>query len=341
MFTSVTFPKKGSGYIYEKPVRPVKPEPTNSRYTKFNNKTFMEELDEEKYNKAMEEYNAEMEYYNAHKGKFILPCAKNLVGKTFTFEDGKINLIFGPNASGKSTIIKALTGEALLGDGFIKIYEPIEMPNWASELTVDSVVSKSNKMKRNSCEVVWDGKPVYFDNFEQTYRENYGIVGNMTGSALSDFSEEMIYRIGSNKISAGQNTAYIMNKIFRLVMKDVSTKDLIKPTYDHFMKGNSAWKTCAQVQMDYYARYGHIDEKAPVTLIYDEVDKSLDIETVWRLYTEIFPAIVEKKHNQIILVSHNPLVLSDQIYNNPLYNIISVDKKYTKEMKELLKDVKF
>lgn len=343
MFTSITFPKKGKGYIYDKPTKPVMPNKNDYRYRKHDFRSFEDTFDEEKFNADMKVYEKELAYYNEHKGKFILPCSKNLVGKTFNFEDGKINLIFGPNASGKSTIIKALAGEALISDGFITIHEPLDFSgvSLASEMTVDDVIKHANRMQKNTCSVVWDGHPVYFDNFEKTLRENYGVFGSMVGSAITDTGEEMVYRIGSNKISAGQNTGYIMNKILNLALKDTSTMNLIGPQYNHYIKGNSAWSNCAKVQLEYFKRYGGIDDVAPVTLIFDEVDKSLDIETVWRLYTEIFPAIVEKKHNQIILVSHNPLVLCDKIYNNPLYNIISVDKDYTKEMKVLLKDAKF
>lgn len=132
-----------------------------------------------------------------------------------------------------------------------------------------------------------------------------------------------------------------MNKIFRVAMKNRSTMDILKPRYDEFRKGNSAWKNVAEIQLEYYKQHGDIDKVAPTTMIFDEIDKSLDIETVWKLYTEILPKIVETNGNQIILVSHNPLILSDQIYNNPLYNIISVDKDYTGQMKKLLKDVRF
>lgn len=342
MFSSITFPKKGSGYIFKKPVRPVKPNRNDYRYNRgFDTNTMKSIFDEDKFNEDMKEYESELAWYNEHKGKFILPCAKNLVGKTFNFEDGKINLIFGPNGSGKSTIIKAIVGETLIDDGLITIHEPIHFRVFGDNFTADSIVDESNRKKMNSSEVVWDGAPVYFDNFENTFKTGYGVFGSITGSVLSDVTEEMIYRVGLSKISAGQNTTYIMNKILRICSKACSTMDIIGPKYNEYQKGNSTWKNCANAQLEYYRRHGDLDRKAPITLIFDEVDKSLDIETVWMLYTELFPGIVKATGNQIILVSHNPLVLTEQIYDNPLYNIISVDKKYTKEMKALLKDAKF
>ena len=45
-----------------------------------------------------------MKEYNKNKNNYILGCSSNLIGKKFIFEDKKINVIFGPNASGKTTI---------------------------------------------------------------------------------------------------------------------------------------------------------------------------------------------------------------------------------------------
>ena len=40
----------------------------------------------------------------------------NLYNRKFKFADKKINVLFGPNASGKSTIIKAIAAHCLCGE---------------------------------------------------------------------------------------------------------------------------------------------------------------------------------------------------------------------------------
>ena len=44
---------------------------------------------------------------------------------------------------------------------------------------------------------------------------------------------------------------------------------------------------------------------------------------------------------QIIIVSHSPLILTRNIYENPLYNIISMDDEYTDECLDKLKNYSF
>jgi ABC-type Mn2+/Zn2+ transport system ATPase subunit len=90
---------------------------------------------------------------------------------------------------------------------------------------------------------------------------------------------------------------------------------------------------------EYIKSYG--DGKGCMTLLLDELDKSMDISNVVRLYKEFLPAIQKKYGVQIIIVSHSPLMLSNIIQNNDAYNFISIDDKYTKEMKKLFEGVKF
>jgi hypothetical protein len=71
------------------------------------------------------------------------------------------------------------------------------------------------------------------------------------------------------------------------------------------------------------------------------MDKSLDIENTLLLYRDFLPALQKKYNIQIILVSHSPLMLSNIIQNSDDYNFISLDTKYTKEMKKLFKGVSF
>ena len=59
------------------------------------------------------------------------------------------------------------------------------------------------------------------------------------------------------------------------------------------------------------------------------------------LYKDFLPKLVKKFNIQIILVSHSPLMLTNIIQNSPYYNFISIDKKYTKEMKQNFSGVSF
>jgi hypothetical protein len=73
-------------------------------------------------------------------------------------------------------------------------------------------------------------------------------------------------------------------------------------------------------------------------MLFDEVDKSMDILNVFLLYTEALPMLVEKTGVQIILVSHNPLVLLNKIREK--FNFISIDDEYTNECLKLVEQFK-
>lgn len=121
----------------------------------------------------------------------------------------------------------------------------------------------------------------------------------------------------------------------------VSMEDITERENKRYANANDIWKRCGQEQLEYFSRFPRFRDKVHPTLMFDEIDKSLDIETVLNLYTVTLPTMTEKWHNQIILVSHNPLVLSNEIYNNPIYNVISVDPEYTEDTRKMLRKITF
>ena len=326
MITNVKFPKEGNGYLYEKYEKPEKPDKNDRR-------------SRTPYDERLKEYNEELAVYKANKGKFILHAAYNLVGKEFAFEDGKINVLFGPNASGKTTVLRAIAGECLTEDGFTSLMEPIEFGFLAEKYDVSKVVGD---LKKNTAYVQWDGAPLYYDNFAWRKEQAYGSFGGLVGSALGSLGEEIEYHLASHRASAGQNAVYILNKILRIASKKVSLKEICERQYKaRFANCNSIWKKCGEEQLEYLSKLPRYEEETYPTLMFDEIDKSLDIETVWMMYSEFFPALVKKYGCQIILVSHNPLILSEPIMENDVYNIISLDEAYTNDVRGILKGVRF
>lgn len=332
MIKSVTFPEIGEGYIYEKIEKPIKPEKNDYRYRGR----------EDRYDSDMKEYKEEMAYYRKNKGKFILPCSYNLVGKTFSFENGKINLIFGPNGSGKSTIIKAIAGNVLCDDGFTSFAEPIDFGFSDEERTVEGVGKIARKKKQNDSIIDMDAIPVYYDNFEHTRMSACGSLGDLMGSIIQDVSDEVSYIMASRRISSGQHSLFVLNRIMEIAKNEISMKDVIDRNIEmKFKHANGSWKQVCDIQCEYFRKFDNFETKSHPVLLFDEIDKSLDIETVWKLYTKVFPMIVEKWGNQIIMVSHNPLVLSDTIFKSDDFNIVSVDQQYTDDMKSMLNGVRF
>lgn len=330
MVESVRFPEQGEGYIYEKVEMPEKP--TNNRSGRYCKKG-------EDYKKAMKEYKAEMAYYKKHKDEYILPCSNLLVGKEFKFMDNKINILFGKNGTGKSTILRAIAGNAMCEDGFSWVFEPLQMGGfWEKEFDADK---KALSLMKNTAEVRWSGNPIYFDNFSETLRKNTGGFGDLQGSILSCLEDEALFLTEiQGKVSGGEMAKYIYNKICTYLRDEKSMEDIVLPRIKQMSEGNETWKACATEQLNRFKRLPDYNKKSPVTLLFDEVDKSMDIESVIKLYTVVLPKLVHEYKCQIITVSHNPIVLSNAIYGNTDdYNILSMEQDYTNNIIELLRKI--
>ena len=268
---------------------------------------------------------------------------KNLVGKKIEFEKDKINVLFGPNGSGKTTIIKTIANYCLCGnthndDGYTNVlkYGPLDfnVSLFSDKPTEYKIEDALHKYSRNCANVEWDGHPVYFEN--TSGRKDHGMLGDLQGGLLATGKDEFLYLVTRSKISLGQNTLYMINMLQSAIERCPTLDDfanVLKRDY------NDTWLGAINTQFNYIK--DNYKEGGCMTLLLDEIDKSLDIANTLLLYRDFLPALQKKYNIQIILVSHSPLMLSNIIQNSDDYNFISLDKKYTKEMKKLFKGVNF
>ena len=267
---------------------------------------------------------------------------KNLYNRKFKFADKKINVLFGPNASGKSTIIKAIAAHCLCGDDNriqdgmtnFKKFNPTEY-GFLVDRTKERFYELINKAAGNIVEIDWDGGFVYNDNFSA---RNSHSIGDLCGGIIDDIGDEIQYIFSKQVSSMGQNSIYIINKLTQLCTKKIEIADMDKLFTKEFNRVNDTWGNTWKLAYD-YINEKHTDDNASFTIMLDEIDKSLDINNVILLYTEVLPKLVQKYNVQVILVSHSPIILSDKIYNNPDYNIISLDKEYTNSVRENMKQL--
>lgn len=270
---------------------------------------------------------------------------KNLVGKKIEFEKDKINVLFGPNGSGKTTIIKTIANYCLCGDnhtcdGYTNVVKHGPLDFGASffedkecDYNIENAIHNLSKL--NYANVEWDGHPVYFEN---TYgRKDTGKFGDLTGGLFSTSKDEFIYVANRSKLSLGQNTIYMINKLSEVIERCPTLDDFVNEVKRY--ERNESWTKAITSQLNYIK--SNYKENSCMTLLLDEMDKSLDIENTLMLYRDFLPMLRNKYNIQIILVSHSPLMLSNIVQNSDKYNFISLDKKYTKEMKNLFKGVNF
>ena len=341
MVNSVYFPIIGNGYLYELKEEPVKPDRSYREYRRCS---------EEEFKEALSLWKKKHNEWKKVKNEFKLPCSKLLIDRKFEFIQHGINIIFGPNGSGKSTILKAIAGEANCRDGYTTFSNPSDFRNsfnW-DDLTEEERFNEKEfldvleKVKGNTSVVDYDGYPVYYHNFYQTESNSRGMFGELENSGLINNSEdEIAFILYKTQISSGQKGAWLFNKLVKVVSEEISLEDICEPYKSKINGYNSVWATCYKSQYEHFSNLPNFSKKDKKTLLLDEIDINFDIETVYRLYTEILPRLVNKHNIQIIAVSHNPIVLSKQVTENPVYNVISIDEQYTKDTLNTLRKLEY
>lgn len=346
MIKSIKFPKQGEGYLYAKPENPgAAPNKDSYEYTdwKFSGDDMegKKVFKREKYNRDYARWEEEKKFYDDNKGKFINPAAKTLIGKEFNFEPGKLNIIFGPNGCGKTTILKAIAGTAgIVGDGMTRPGDPLDVFGWDDKESVEAVAKHVEKLKQNTADVVWDGNVVYYDNFAHTFNQGNSFIGGLEGTALGSFGDEITFRVAGSKTNAGKRAMWMLGNVLEYQKRGLTIKKIFEP----FLKNkrqNDTWYKSYNTQDKYFQQFENYDKEVPMTILFDEPEVNFDIMTVWNLYHNAFPTICEKMGTQIITVSHSPIVMCEDIINNEHINLISLDESYTKSVKGLLQTMQF
>lgn len=343
MIKSITFPKNGKGYLYEKPINPGNaPKPDDHRFNRFNFDTMKDEANKEKYEAEYAKWKSEKEFYDENKGKFINPAAKILIGKTFNFEPGKLNIIFGPNGCGKTTILKAIAGNAgIVKDGMTRPADPLDVFGWdKNRENVAEVAKYIEKLKENSAKVVWDGNIVYYDNFAHTMQNGFGFIGGLEGTALGSFEDEITFRFGGSRTNSGRKALWLLGNVLMYQKKGITLEKIFEP-HTKNKRVNDTWLKSYKTQDEYFRQFENYDKEVPMTILLDEPEVNFDIMTVWNLYSEVFPKICKEYGTQFITVSHSPIVMCEDIINNEYVNLVSIDNEYTAQVKGLLGCMKF
>ena len=287
---------------------------------------------------------------------------KTLLNRKIEFKPNCINVLFGPNGSGKTTIIRAIASYCLCGneqylDGYTSFlrYTPRNMFGLGFFLHDDEkgeqdpveyyrgqIWKSVERNAKNKATIEWDGSPTYFEN---NVCKSNAKLGEGQGGLFSSFAEEVTYAMDKKKISSGQNSIFMINKLFDVIEKCPTVDDIQNIANKATSRYNDVWTNCTIANRKYYDEMIMGDapthENLQPTILMDEIDKSLDIFNVARLYLEAIPMLVKKTNCQIILVSHSPLIVSRNIMESKYYNVISMDDEFTKGCMDSLSGISF
>lgn len=261
-------------------------------------------------------------------GGFVEKLPAFQARSSFELIDG-VNVIFGPNGCGKSTLIIAVGAVAFvpLSGGWSRFVQPLEMMNMIDGCREypqirENLMSES-RQKRPKVDGEWDGVAAYrSSSMTGTYQEIYYLMGGGTTEGLLDLKDAM--KIQNGELSKGQARAFIMNQI-RTKIQNVPDLTKRSKGYD---KSNSAW----QAIEDRFIRYtSTLPRNGRPTLIMDEPENGLDFAAQRRFWESEILALASER--QIVIATHSPFAI---LCRRPEWNFIDMIDGYVEESRKCL-----
>jgi predicted ATPase len=236
----------------------------------------------------------------------------NIGHNPYTFTPG-INVLFGPNGCGKSTVLKTIAAYCAIKEtGWSSYTDPLSLPNDSR----DFFPSNYSTLAPGNCiaDVGWDGTPTLFNAGDIASDETwfYKNVGKNKDNVFSE-SEQMLAMI--NKPSSGEYRAYQINKILNMIATNAPQTIL----------GNPATSPGEASYINSLPRNGKR------TILFDEPERSLSLPKQLALFNAL-DAFTE--NYQLIISTHSPLILFKSNIN-----IIDVEPGYANECMKILAEL--
>jgi len=256
--------------------------------------------------------------------------AKALVPKKLTFKPG-LNILFGPNGSGKTTVLKLLAAYSGCFAGgwtemplpcFSLIHEDNEKIDWSRVLCEKA----PGKCK---AKISWDGTPSYFfnpqtDKTPSFFGDNDKIIND----------EDAILEI-VNKLSAGQKRLFRLHRMVDALkaIPDQTKVPKVIPTFEgprNFVTVNSLYQNFATKWAEFMSSFK--DKANVATILMDEPDRSLAIPETALLWSNALINLATKA--QVIVATHSTFSLRNE---DAHWVTMGTDQDYVKKCREALK----
>jgi hypothetical protein len=254
------------------------------------------------------------------------PLELDCIGqKTYEFTPG-INVLFGPNGCGKSTIIKTLKSYCgIIKGGWTSVSDPLIIGTYYVGKMYEAKdfphAYRTYSPAKCMANVGWDGVPTFFNDGDIKVSDTFFFqnVGQSDDGITTEAEQLDALAL---KPSSGQYRIQRINKIVNMLQNP--------PTFESVQElpFRCQYPDVAQREVNYWKALGRRSNK--YTILLDEPERSLSLPKQQKLLNELIPD--EMKNYQVVLATHSIFALTIKGAN-----IIDMQPGYVEECRGLIK----
>jgi energy-coupling factor transporter ATP-binding protein EcfA2 len=239
----------------------------------------------------------------------------SLKGRTFNFTDG-LNVLFGSNGCGKSTLMKCMKAYCCLQHGGWSAISDFNKLGAGGVGNFPFVYRAFTPTGECDTRVDWDGTATFYNDSDMRIDDMSWFFNKdiLKQEGLTTEAEQMDFV--AKRPSSGQTRIKKLNKIFNIAKNP--------PKFWETTPNNNRYEHMEVAYVTSLPRNGK------VTILLDEPEKSLSIPK----QIELFKFLKEFQNDlQIIISTHSPFILFEDGIN-----IIEMEENYIQTCKDVIKE---